>query len=89
MRFWDLEFLRAPDLVEDINEEGRQTLGVSPELFAHAHSLAPHAAEFDLTPCTAPEHDATVPGPPLGTVIPEYPTYLEDDEPREFVRSRH
>ena len=82
--FWDLDFLVEPDYLEAIGEKGRQMLGVNPELFGLAHGLAPHAAELDLIPYAAPEYDAVSPGPPPGTVIPKYPMYLEDDEPREF-----
>ena len=70
--FWDTDFLLDPTTLAALGPEGRESLGVSDEVFGIAHRLPPHPEELKILPWGGPawdEEDEQLQGP----WVPQYP----------------
>jgi hypothetical protein len=70
--FWDTDFLLDSTSLAGLGPEGRESLGVSDEVFGIAHRLSPHPEELQIIPWHGPEWDEED-EQAQGPLIPQYP----------------
>ena len=70
--FWDTDFLLDPTSLAALGPDGRESMGVSDEVFGIAHRLSPHPEELKIIPWEGPGLEAED-EQALGPLIPRYP----------------
>jgi hypothetical protein len=70
--FWDTDFLLDRSTLAGLGPEGRESLGISDEVFGIAQGLPPHPEELKITPWEGPRWDEPD-GQTQGPLIPQYP----------------
>jgi hypothetical protein len=70
--FWDTDFLLDSTSLAGLGPEGRESMGVSDEVFGIAHRLSPHPEELKIIPWHGPEWDEED-EQAQGPLIPQYP----------------